>query len=59
MLAEIILLLTEGRGQEKVFQKDPIRGFIRAKSLKDIFVRVWVTTLEKKRVCFKRTGVSC
>ena len=40
MLAEIILLLTEGRGQEKVFQKDPIRGFIRAKSLKDIFVRV-------------------
>ena len=51
VLSEIHLLLTPDREHGKVFEKVPIIGFRRAKSLKDILVRVKVAPLEKKKGC--------
>ena len=51
VLSEIHLLLTPGREHGKVFEKVPIIGFRRAKSLKDILVRATVAPLEKKKGC--------
>ena len=53
ILFEIHLILTPGREDEKVFEKDPILGLIRAKSLKGILLRAQVTPLKKKRGCCK------
>ena len=51
VLSEIHLLLTQDREHGKVFEKVPIIGFRRAKSLKDILVRGTVAPLEKKKGC--------
>ena len=51
VLSEIHLLLTPGREHGKVFEKVPIIGFRRAKSLKHILVRGTVAPLEKKKGC--------
>ena len=51
VLSEIHLLLTPDREHGKVFEKVPIIGFRRAKSLKDILVRATVAPLEKKKGC--------
>ena len=48
VLSEIHLLLTPYREHGKVFERIPIVGFRRAKSLKDILVRAKVAPLEKK-----------
>ena len=53
ILFEIHLVLTPGREDEKLFEKGPILGLIRAKSLKGILVRAQVTPLKKKRGCCK------
>ena len=56
VLSEIHLLLTPDREHGKVFEKVPIIGFRRAKSLKDILVRVKVAPLEKKKGCYRSCG---
>ena len=43
------LLLTPGQENQKVFDKVPIIGFPRAKSLKDILVRAKVPQLQKMK----------
>ena len=48
VLSEIHLLLTPEREHGKVFERIPIVGFRRAKSLKYILVRGKVAPLEKK-----------
>ena len=48
ILSKIHLLLTPDKEHNKVFEKVPIIGFRRAKSLKDILVRAKVPSLEKK-----------
>ena len=48
VLSEIHLLLTPDREHGKVFERIPIVGFRRAKSLKYILVRGKVAPLEKK-----------
>ena len=55
-LSEIHLLLTPDREHGKVFEKVPIIGFRRAKSLKDILVRAKVAPLEKKKGCCRPCG---
>ena len=50
-LSEIHLLLTPDREHGKVFERIPIVGFRRAKSLKDILVITKVAPLEKKGSC--------
>ena len=60
ILSEILLLLTPDREHGKVFEKIPIIGFRRVKSLKDILVRVKVAPLEKKKdCCTSRGGTNC
>ena len=54
VLSEIHLLSTPDREHGKVFEKVPIVGFRRAKSLNYILVRAKVAPLEKK----KRKGVA-
>ena len=49
VLYEIHLLLTPNREYGKVFERVPIIGIKRAKSLKDIFMRAKVAPLEKKK----------
>ena len=49
VLSEIRLLLTLDREHGKVFERIPIVGFRRAKSLKDIRVRAKVAPLDKKK----------
>ena len=49
VLSEIHLLLKLDREHGKVFERIPIVGFRRAKSLKDIIVRAKVAPLEKKK----------
>ena len=49
VLSETHLLLTPDREHGKVFEKIPIVGFRRAKSLKDIFVRAKVAPIENKK----------
>ena len=56
ILSEIHLLLTPDREHGKVFKKIPITGFRRAKSLKEILVRVKVEPLEKKKGCYRSCG---
>ena len=51
VLAEIHLLLTPDREHGKVFERIPIVGFRRAKSLKDILVITKVAPLEIKGSC--------
>ena len=50
------LLLAPHREHGKVFEKVPIIGFRRAKSLKDILVRAKVAPLEKKKGCCRSCG---
>ena len=60
VLSEIHLLLTPDREHGKVFEKVPIIGFRRAKSLKDILVRAKVAPLEKKKGCCRSCrGTRC
>ena len=60
VLSEIHLLLTPDREHGKVFERIPINGFRRAKSLKDILVRAKVAPLEKKKgSCRSRGGTRC
>ena len=49
LLSEINLLLTRDREHGKVFERIPVVGFRRAKSVKDILVRAKVAPLEKKK----------
>ena len=56
VLCEIHLLLTTDREHGKVFEKVPIIGFRRAKSVKDILVRAKVAPLEKKKGCCRSCG---
>ena len=56
VLSEIHLLLTPDREHGKVFEKVPIIGLRRAKSLKDILVRAKVAPLEKKKGCCRSCG---
>ena len=60
VLSEIHLLLTPDREHRKVFERIPIVGFRRAKSLKDILVRAKLVPLEKKK-CSRRScgGTRC
>ena len=58
--SEIHLLLTPDREHGKVFEKVPIVGFRRAKSLNDILVRAKVAPLEKKKGCCRSSkGTRC
>ena len=60
VLSEIHLLLTPDREHRKVFERIPIVGFRRAKSLQDILVRVKVAPLEKKKdFCRSCGGTRC
>ena len=60
VLSEIHLLLTPDREHGKVFERIPINGFRRAKSLKDILVRAKVAPLEKKKgSCRSHGGNRC
>ena len=60
VLSEIHLLLTPDREHGKVFEKIPIVGFRRAKSLKDILVRAKVAPIEKKKgSCRSCGGTRC
>ena len=56
VLSETHLLLIPGREHGKTFEKIPIIGFGRAKSLKDILVRPKVAPLKKKRGCCRSRG---
>ena len=56
VLSEMQLLLTPDREHGKVFEKIPIVGFRKAKSLKDILVRAKVAPLEKKKGCCRSCG---
>ena len=56
VLSEIHFLLTPYREHGKVFEKVPMIGFKRAKSLKDILVRAKVAPLEKKKGCCRSCG---
>ena len=56
VLSEIHLLLTPDREHGKVFEKVPIVGLRRAKSLNDILVRATVAPLEKKKECCRSSG---
>ena len=58
VLSEIHLLLTPYREHGKVFERIPIVGFRRAKSLKDILVRAKVAPLEKKKDSCRSCGGS-
>ena len=60
VLSEIHLLSTPDREHGKVFEKVPIVGFRRAKSLNDILVRAKVAPLEKKKGCCRSSrGTRC
>ena len=60
VLSEIHLLLTPDREHGKVFEKVPIVGLRRAKSLNDILVRATVAPLEKKKGCCRSSrGTRC
>ena len=60
VLSEIHLLLTPDREHGKVFEKVPIVGFRRAKSLNDILVRAKVAPLEKRKGCCRSCrGTRC
>ena len=60
LLSEIHLLLTPDREHGKVFEKVPIIGFRRAKSLKDILVRAKVAPHQKKKGgCRSCGGTRC
>ena len=56
VLSEIRLLLTLDREHGKVFERIPIVGFRRAKSLKDIRVRAKVAPLDKKKGSYRSYG---
>ena len=56
VLSEIHLLLPPDREHGKVFEKTPIVGFRRAKSLKDILVRAKEAPLEKKKGSCRSCG---
>ena len=56
VLSEIHLLLTPDREHRKVFENIPIVGFRRARSLKDILVRVKVAPIEKKKGSCRSCG---
>ena len=56
VLSETYLRLIPNREDGKVFEKIPITGCRRAKSLKDILVRVKVAPLEKKKGCCRSCG---
>ena len=49
ILFEKHLLLTPDREHGNVFEKNPITGFRRAKSLKNILEKAKVTPLEKRK----------
>ena len=59
ILSEIHLLLTPDREHGKIFEKIPIVGFRRAKSLKDILVRAKVAPIEKKKGSCRLCGEIC
>ena len=60
VLSKIHLLLTPDREYGKVFEKIPIVGFRRVKSLKDILVRAKVAPTEKKKgSCRSCGGTRC
>ena len=56
VLSEIHLLLTPDREHRKVFERIPIVGFRRAKSLKDILGRAKVAPLKKKKCSCRSCG---
>ena len=60
VLSKTYLLLTPDREHGKVFERIPIVGLRRAKSLEDILVRVKVAPLEKKKgSCRSCVGTRC
>ena len=56
ILSEIHLLLTPDREHRKAFEKIPIIGFRKTKSLKDVLPRAKVAPLERKTGCCRSCG---
>ena len=60
VLSEVHLLLTPDKEHGKVFERVPMIGFKRAKSLKDILVIAKIAPLEEKKgFCRSCGGTSC
>ena len=59
MMTRIHLLLTPDNEHNKLFRDVPITDFLRAKSLKDILVRVKIPQIKNKGWCCPCKGPRC